>query len=465
MPVGIPTCHDFVRQWHQWIHKRVSNCFKRNKERIPDTVQRVRCRLLEKDAIGRWFYKHLKDELVDRPQAERILQVTNIAFIGAVKPVHGKRSDPSSLWRVSDLLAYAKFDHERYYYRSQDHTVDSDRALWLLGYPAGSYEALQSMWRQGRIQPAELTQHECRRKGTVGAKPSECPECVRGLALLRARGVSLADDWSTESGRAAAAKMRWNDSQFDQYLRYWRNMNKIYEIPAYIMRPVLRTGSPHGIDAGLLKYVLIIVKNEVVNEFKRLTRSDDLPRMVLNNGMSPGEDVAGEMAFDSDGEEGSGDRVAVDGSALSAMVDVERRNDIQYLLSSSNLTEEELEAIRSVDLMDQTVRQFADAQGYPVQKAHRIRAEALRKMRESATSMSDVPQLVESICDEYGCTPDELFGSAVMGAPVVARSRLFGLLHSKGMSVHDMAVRFSYPEERVAAAVSRWERQTSARPG
>lgn len=465
MPVGIPTCHDFVKQWHQWIYKRVSNCFKRNKERIPDTVQRVRCRLLEKDAIGRWFYKHLKDELVDRPQAERILQVQNIAFIGSIKPVHGKRSDPSSLWRVSDLLAYAKFDHERYYYRSQDHTVDSDRALWLLGYPAGQYEALQSMWRQGRIQPAELTQHECRRKGIVGAKPSECPECVRGLALLRSRGVSLANDWSTPEGKKAAAKMRWNDSQCDPYLRFWRNMNKVYEIPTYIMRPVLRGGSPMGIDAGLLKYVLIIVKNEVVNEFKRLLKSDDLPRMVLNDGMSPGDGIVGEMAFDSDGEDGSGDRMPVDGSALTAMVDVERRNDVAALIAASNLTEEEMESIRQVDLMEQTVRQFAEANGYPVQKAHRIRAEALRKMRESATAMSDVPQLVDHICEEYGCSQTELFGPAVVGPPVLARARLFGVLHSKGMSVHDMSSRFDYPEDRVAAAVSRWERQGAARLG
>lgn len=465
MPVGIPTCHAFVKQWHQWIHKRVAQVFKRNKERIPDTVQRVRCRLLEKDAIFRWFFKHLKDELVDRPQAERILRIQNICFIGALPPAVGTRKDPATaLWRISDLLAYAKYDHERYHYRAQDHTIDSDKALWMLGYPAGDYTPLQSMWRQGRIQPAELTQHECRRRGQVGAKPSECPECVRGLALLKARGASLAHDWTTSEGRAAAAKMRWNDSQFTEYLRFWRNMNRVYDVPAYIMRPVLRGGMPMGIDAGLLKYVHIIIKNEVVNEFKRLTRQDDLPRMVLNDGLSPGDGLVGEVAFDSDGEEGSREKVVCDGTALQAMQGVEHRSDVEILLSSSNLSEEELDAVRMVDLMEMTVKQFAESKGVPVQKAHRIRTEALRKMRESASSLSDVTDQVARVCDAYDCSPEDLFGSATVGSVVRARTDFFGSLAARGVSVHDMAARFSYPEERVAAAVHRWESRQAASP-
>jgi len=133
--VIIPTNQSFLRDWYSWTHGRVSRHFKRNKERVIDTAQNVRLRLLSKDFIGRWFFKHLTEDLITREQAEKILGGIRIAFAGSIHPVVGDRSDPESLWRVSDILQFAKFNYDRYYYSIQNHTIDSDRMIRLLGYP------------------------------------------------------------------------------------------------------------------------------------------------------------------------------------------------------------------------------------------------------------------------------------------------------------------------------------------
>src|SRR5690606_16245347 len=111
-PVAIPTNQHFLEKWHAWIYSKVSKRFKRDKSRINDTAQDIRYRLLAKDFIGRWFYKHLTQDLVDQKQAEKILGLEEgaIVFIGNIPVANNvKRSDSTALWRIEDLLNYALF--------------------------------------------------------------------------------------------------------------------------------------------------------------------------------------------------------------------------------------------------------------------------------------------------------------------------------------------------------------------
>jgi hypothetical protein len=451
VPVPIPSNQTFLTQWHPWIHGKVSRHFKRDKERIPDTAQNVRLRLISKDFIGRWFFKHLREELLDRTQAEHVLGGAQLTFIGSVLPVdlqnsaclrrrleatslsseeiddvvafagsnatlrgsphvhrigqaeldkilksqcvksfvrgHGcVRSCPSSLWRVSDLLAFARFDYERYYYSIQGHTLDSDKILRLLGCAPGRYSVLQSMQRQGRLLPSELTDHDCARKGQVGAPPSSCVGCEHGIALLRARGLSLADDWMSGPGLAAAAKLRWNDSQLSGMLRDWKKANAVFAAPQYIMRTSLKP----GVTAGLLKYAEMVIDHEVCNDFKRMRSSDDLSCTVFNKSASPEYSDSESVAWDGGGEgEEPSTRVIRDVRSLARFSDFEDAHDLARMLESANLTEEEMDALKSVDLGPLTVRQYSDRTGKAVPRVHRIRSSAMRKIRESELGVED----------------------------------------------------------------------------
>ncbi len=495
-PVDIPTDQHFLKQYYPWTHGKVSKKFKRDKDRIPDCVQRVRCRLLQKEFISRWFFKHLKDDFVDRVEAERMLGGVPVAFVGSLRPVHGNRMDPGSLWRITDLLGFAKFDHHRFFYSPQNHTIDSDKVLYLLGYwdPGSSespnpsdYVKLQSLWRQGKLIPAEITEHECRRRGVVGSSPRECPECVHGLALLRARGLSLADNWDARGSDGkpdldriqALKRMRWNDSQVRPFLRRWRKTNNVYEMPRYIMRPYLqivagsdgkskvdsrtlsvaeKNSSPQSVDAGLLAYAEKIINNEVINGFKELSRTDDMSKMIYNNGLSPELSDSETVAFDSDSDEEHSSFVATDSSALDAFNDMERRTDIASISEKASLSPDELEVIRAVDLMELSVKQYAAASGLPSQRIHRIRASAIRKLRGARMEPMIVSKHLREVCDLHECTESDLFGPALFGPVVVARTELFARLHGAGMSEEDMADHFRYPREKVAAAIQRASR-------
>ena len=119
--VLVPTDVEFINGWHNWIYGEVSKQYKRNKDRIIDTVQVVSIRLLAKNFIGRWFYKHLTDDLVDREQATKILGGSAFIFSSAksqIQAVRGHRvrsadtalvARDTSLWRIADLLKYARF--------------------------------------------------------------------------------------------------------------------------------------------------------------------------------------------------------------------------------------------------------------------------------------------------------------------------------------------------------------------
>lgn len=457
-PIPIPDNHAFLRQWFQWTQSVVSDRFKRNRERIPDVVQEVRLRLLSKDFIGRWFFKHLSDELVDRDQAEAMLGGVPIAFVSSLQPVHGKRSSPSSLWRVSDVLAFAKFDHERYYYSVQNHTVDTSTVLRLIGYPQGDYSILQSLYRQGRLRPSELTEHECRRAGQTGVSPNACPGCVHGLALLKSRRLSLAHDWSDPSVAAAMEKLRWNDSQLTPFLRGWKRTNIIKSPPAYIMRPDRRS----GVDAGLLKYAKILITNTVNNCFKQMLRTDDLGVSVLNKGLSPEHSNDETVGWEPDDSNETGlCRTIKDSRDLSRSAEADVRRDLFSLIERAGLTPDELHVVKCVDLEDSTSQSFSKSSGMSLAKVQRLRSSAMQKLRQAqfGTAPSERSGLVDSVldrvCEKFNLSRSEVLGSAVLGAPVRARTELFSTLSDDGVSVESMASYFSYPEEKIVAAINR----------
>jgi len=528
-PVPIPDAQAFLRQWFPWVKGKVRKRFKRDHDRIPDTVQRVCARLLQKEFTARWFFKHLKDDLVTRTEAERILghgfeypsprshkgkvvrfKTVELKFSNpaVINPVVGLRTDPGSLWSVADVLAYGKFDFERYFYSAQGHTIDSDKMLRLLGHAPGEYWKLLSLWRQDRILPAELTEHECprgrpsREGAGVGNKPapSTCPECARGLALLRSKGISLASSdqcpsWKhpgipvtgpdgkpvlgRDGGPAvedvqamnpalspatldAIRKMRWNDSQLlyglnGNFLRRWQDKNEIYCQPRFIMRPAKAGEDPHGVDAGLLKYADRIVENEVINEFKHLGRTDDMAKMVYNNGVSPEATDSEAVAFDPDSEEGA-QKIVCDVDAVADFRSVEHRSDITSLLGEADLSAEESDVIAAVSLMDVTVRDYARTAGIPVQRAHRLHTSAMKKLRSATVGSGYADRVMDEVCERHDCSRDQVLGTSLVGRAVVARADLFATLYAAGMSEEDMASHFRYPRDRVSAAVARGRR-------
>jgi DNA-directed RNA polymerase specialized sigma24 family protein len=402
--VDIPVNNEFLTNWHHWVHGKVSRHFKRDKERIVDAVQAVRLRLLSKEFIERWFLKHLRDEFITRDQAEAMLGCSlakmsgsnsrPIPYLGEIRTL--KQGLDTSLWKVDDLLSYASYDHARYFYSPQGYTVDSDTALWLMGYSAGEYQKLKSAFRRGCILPAEFTEHCCVAPRSVLPKThilandgkrkrvnveSPCPECRRGKESLRLRGLSLAskDKWEDPIVSSAVKKLRWNDKQFTCFLRGWNDTNMIKCIPRYVMRP-----SPDDkIIAGLLKYASLVIDHEVVNEFKRLSKTDDLHMTVFNNGASPDEDY---KAFEPDDSEDHPELTFRDPYAQSDFVDQEYRHDLLNLVAGCIFSADEEDVLEHVDFGDMSVREYADTHGLSIPRVHRLRNSVIRKLRECVQS-------------------------------------------------------------------------------
>ncbi len=410
--VVIPTSSEFLQQWHVWVHGKVAKHFKRDKERILDLAQRARLRLLTKDFVSRWFYKHLTDDLVDADQASVMLGGTPVRFLGALSPAFGSRSSADALWRISDILNYAKFDYERYFYSIQDHTLDTSKVIRLLGLGTldsfgkftpseTAYSTLESLYRQGRLRPSELTEHCCVEKldtiphlvgkcgisgceqkhyskgfcsGHYGSrKKKECSECEEGRKSLKERGVSLAHRWSDPASKKAVDKLRWNDSQLDGFLRGWNNTNKITSLPRYIMR----TPDFATVDAGLLKYANMIIDNDVVNAFKSIGRNEDLPQSSVDSSDEVHEPIQLNSRKGSDEEEGANDE---------GISNAQDKADVISIINSAKLTNDEIDVITTMDLGGNTAKETAEKLGFPLVKVNKIRVSAMAKMRSVVKS-------------------------------------------------------------------------------
>ena len=511
-PIAIPTDEHFLKQWYPWTAGKVARHFKRDKERCHDTAQNVRLRLLSKRFISRWFFKHLTDELVDRQQAEKILggvfkdkdnKSPVLSFVGGVQHIYGHRSslagygkdekaspefpgqipNDTSIWRISDLLTYAKFDYERYFYSIQSHTIDSPKVLRLLGYDPNNFSVLESLYRQGKLKPAELTDHFCKevrrsidKRGDLCGVPDckndhysmgyctnhyslsrekSCPECDHGRDILRNRGLSLASRWNRPEVLDAVQKLRWNDTQLKPYLRAWRRQNRVKSTPEFIMRR-----SPKmGIDAGLLKYAEMVIDHEVVNDFKRMGRSDDLSTMVLKNPLSPEYGDAEIVAYDSDEKDkedtGSIQRVIRDANAMGKFSQAEGIHDIRRLVAAANLTDEESDIIIAIDLGDMTARQYSEKYNVPIPKVHRTLQSGHRKLQNQDLPDSVSDDIAERVATKHKCLVADIVGPQLFGPAVTARTELFSTLFDMGISIQNIVSRFNTTENRVSAAINR----------
>lgn len=415
--VEIPTTSEFLKKWNAWIQAKVTKHYKRDKERIPDTAQRVRLRLLSKDFISRWFFKHLTNDLVDLSEMTRMVGSPHANRSARINPVYGDRMDPNSLWRVSDILDYANFDYERYFYSIQNHTIDTNRFLRLLGYgiynedsqkytvESSAYGVLESLYRQGRIKPSELTEHDCTAPTSTkssnglcisegcGAKhfsrgfckqhyrqfrQNSCSECDRGRVILNQKGVSLSHRWTNPEVIKTVSKLRWNDSQLAPFLREWRKSNLIKSPPRYIMRDPKEA----TIDAGLLKYANTVVDNDVFNHFKSMIRSDDIANVTLDIKSDPDSTSVDKMYWEMSEIDNSKTAVFIDTGAYDAFLSSEHKFDVNKLMFKAALTDLEINVISKVDLEEISVAEVSSVLGMSLSKVNKIRAAALTKMKE-----------------------------------------------------------------------------------
>jgi hypothetical protein len=424
----------------------------------------------------------LDQELVDRTQAERILGGAPVMFIGALSPIAGSlpRSSKDSLWRVSDLLEYAKFDYSRYYYSIQDHTIDSDRVLKLLGYPEGAYESLASLYRQGRLKPSVLTEHRCVGNG--------CSECLKGKKSLKKKGLSLAHRWDDPSVASKVKNLRWNDSQLEPFLRNWHRKNMVSTAPSYIMREISldppkkcrkckssnivvkdnevcgpsaiceKCGNSQpltkGIDAGLLQFVDLIIEHDVINFFKSIGHRDGVPSVSLNSALSPDTDESEVVAWESDDIDNK-QYVIVDPKAKHQFNTSEHRRDARSITDGAGLTDDELGLVEAIHILQMTVKEYSEYSGLKVKSIHKLYNNTMRKIRGESISKAKIDSIISGVCTDHDCSKDDIFGFSVVGKPVVARTQLFFGLYDAGMSIRDISVYFSYPRGRVAAAVHR----------
>jgi DNA-directed RNA polymerase specialized sigma24 family protein len=221
----------------------------------------------------------------------------------------------------------------------------------------------------------------------------------------------------------------------------------------------MRKDPKQGIDAGLLKYAEMVIDNEVVNDFKRMSRAEDLSITVLNGGQSPEYGNHETVAWDSDDKEredsSSIQPVIRDVGSMNQYVQAERWHDVQRLVEAANLTDEELNVIKFVDLEDMSVRQYSDKHNVTVARVHRILSSAHHKLSAQDLPLSVTDELAFRTASKYGCSTMDIEGSKLFGTCVAARTELFSKLFDMGMTISWISARFSISEDRVSAAINR----------
>ena len=130
-------------------------------------------------------------------------------------------------------------------------------------------------------------------------------------------------------------------------------------------------------------------------------------------------------------------------------------HDIKRLIESANLSDEELDVLISFDLGEMTIRQYADKSEKPVQRIHRIRSAALKKLRGGELPESVTNAMGKQCAARNGCSVEDMLGPGVFGPCVRARTEFFSSLFDAGMTVPQIATRFGTTQERVVAAINR----------
>lgn len=381
--VKIPSTRDFISTWNNWIIGKVNKQFKRNKDRVPDFIQEVYIRLLQKNFVERWFYKYLTDEYVNEEQVCKILGISKGEAPKGFHPSIVGENKQDSLWKISDILKSTNFCHESYFYSPQNHTIPTSKVLKLLGHKDDEFGALESLYRQGRLYPSELTEHDCKRNRTItnnsdisSSHKGECHLCEKGKASLKKNGLSLANRWVDNPKEAL--KLRWNDSQLAPLIKSYRRKSWIKTIPDYIIR-----FKDHNIQAGLLKYAEILISNSVRNKFKSMKNREDVEEFALQNSKAP--EFSNNDLFSLEvNEDDEVKRVLVDTNSTTPFASVEMEIDINALMSLARLSSQEIQVVQSISLREQNIQDYSRQTGMPVQTIQEIHDDSLNKLRKAA---------------------------------------------------------------------------------
>jgi DNA-directed RNA polymerase specialized sigma24 family protein len=198
-------------------------------------------------------------------------------------------------------------------------------------------------------------------------------------------------DWEDPEVGQAVRKLRWNDGQLTPYLRNWNNKNGLFCTPEYVMRPV----GDKGVDAGLLKYVDIIIQNTVANLFKKIGRTDDLEGVLngenvpLNNGKSAQFSDVELVGWESEDDSWQSRRVYKDMMSSKAFEAFEQKYDTDTLMNLAELTNDEERVINAIEIMEMTARQYSEASNLTIPKIHRLHTMAIRKLRKVVKEDTD----------------------------------------------------------------------------
>jgi DNA-directed RNA polymerase specialized sigma24 family protein len=253
------------------------------------------------------------------------------------------------------------------------------------------------------------------------------------------------------------AQLRWDDSQLTPFLRRWRGQNMISSVPRRIARPDGQVSQYKGIEAGLLKYAWNLINNEVVNDFKRMTRTMDMTCMVFNNGLSPDADESDSVVWELDDNGEKMQMVVKDSSSMDEFRASENGFDIMSMARRANLSDDEMNIIMQVDLMEEDMFQYAESVGKPVARVHRMRTLALEKMRHVDVSDTVLTDMAESMCQKHKCSAEDMFGDSRVGPCVLARTEFFYELSKLGLSTEEMSTRTGVSVDRVLSSVGRGE--------
>jgi hypothetical protein len=335
----------------------------------------------------------------------------------------------------------------------------------IIGYKPQAYNALKSLYMQGKLKPAELTQHDCLNIDNIN-EPKEdgsccidgcykkhfsrgyctthygqfivndCPMCEVGRQSLTDRGVSLADDWSKNCKEAS--KLRWNDTQLKPFLRQWKRKNCICAVPKYIIRSAYDMSKHQGIDAGLLRYVQTIIDHEIVNKFKEYSKSNFTENMLS---------IVPPSSEERDADVYS--KISKECYKYDSISGISAAIDLDCLIERACLSDEEFNIIKCVDLQEMTIKEYADGVHKSSIYVKKVRNGALFKLRNSNVSSVTMSKIVQHSCDEHTCIPSDVFSDIKHGPCVKARRDILVKLVDLGFSDMEISKCTGFDVDRV----------------
>jgi DNA-directed RNA polymerase specialized sigma24 family protein len=330
------------------------------------------------------------------------------------------------------------------------------------------------MYRTKRLLPSEFTEH----LGCTGL--DKCPECARGKLSLYNRKLSLAHDWNEPSVAHAASKLRWNDKQIGKFLRCYKDTNMIKCVPDYVLRPDPRsvidpylvyypkslhisekeptpTERKISVNAGLLAYAARLINNEVINDFKRITRTDDMGISLFNKGISPelgNDSVVGYT--DSMKEDEHPEMTFLDPSAQSQFSIFENHRDLKSISDSCEFDNETTDILNKIELGGMSVTDYSDLTGVAISKIHRIRTHIMKELRAKASSIKETfDQMARKIADKYNVEVSDIFGDIKFGDCVKARTEFILGMSVAGLDAKQISKLYSFTEAQVESALFR----------